>query len=76
MRTLRHYLRGEGMKYIILDETRGHVVNESEAYAEAEEYGKFDDPCRYHDSLDEAMRIAERLAEGTGHRFSLRMWPQ
>ena len=25
------------MKYIILDETCGHVVNESEAYAEAEE---------------------------------------
>ena len=76
MRSLRHNPRGEGMKYIILDETRGHVVNESEAYAEAEEYGNIDDPCRYHDSLNEAMRIAERLAKGTGHRFSLRMWPQ
>lgn len=64
------------MKYMIYDETDGHVVNESEAYGETEEYGNFDDPHLYHDDLDEAMRIAERLAEGTGHRFSLRMWLQ
>ena len=64
------------MKYMIYDETDDRFVNESEAYGETEDYGNFDDPCRYHDDLNEAMRIAERLAKGTGHRFSLRMWPQ
>ena len=64
------------MKYIIYDETDGHVVNESEAYGETEDYGNFDDPFRYRGGMDEAEEIAKRLAQGTGHRFSLRMWPQ
>ena len=65
------------MKYKIYDETRGrHAVNESEAYGETEDYGNIDDPCYYLGDLDEAVKIAERLAEGTGHRFSLRMWSQ
>ena len=64
------------MKCMIFDETRGHVVNEYEAYGEIEEYGNFDDPCRYHGDLNEAKEIAERLREGTGHRFTIRMWPQ
>ena len=51
-----------------------HAVNESEAYGETEDYGDIDDPCYYLGDLDEAVKIAERLAEGTGHRFSLRMW--
>ena len=64
------------MKYMIYDETEYRMVNESEAYGETEDYGNFDDPFRYRGSMDEAEEIAERLAEGTGHRFSLRMWPQ
>ena len=64
------------MKYMICDETDDRIVNESEAYGETEDYGNFDDPFRYRGDMDEVMRIAERLAEGTGHRFSLRMWPQ
>lgn len=64
------------MKYHVYDETDGHYVNLSEAYGETGDYGSFDDPCRYYGDLDEAMKIAERLAEETGHRFSLRMWPQ
>lgn len=61
----------EGM-YIILDETRGHVVNESEAYAEAEEYGKFDDPVYWYGHADEAEEIVHRLAKETGHKFTIR----
>ena len=65
------------MKYMIYDETDDRIVNESEAYGETEDYGNFDDPFRYRGgSMDEAEEIAERLAKGTGHRFSLRMWPQ
>ena len=64
------------MKYMIVDETDGRFVNQSEAYGEAGDYGNIDDPCRYHGDMDEAEEIAERLAEETGHRFSLRMWPQ
>ena len=62
------------MKYIVFDETDDHVVNESEAYGEPEEYGNLDDPVYWYGHADEAVKIAERLAEGTGHRFSLRMW--
>ena len=64
------------MKYKIYDETDDRIVNESEAYGETEDYGIFDDPFRYRGGMDEAEKIAERLAEETGHRFSLRMWPQ
>ena len=64
------------MKYMIYDETDDRIVNESEAYGETEDYGNFDDPFRYRGSMYEAEEIAKRLAEGTGHRFSLRMWPQ
>ena len=64
------------MNYMIYDETDDRFVNESEAYGETEDYGNFDDPFRYRGGMDEAEEIAKRLAEGTGHRFSLRMWPQ
>ena len=72
MRALRHHPRGEGMKYIIIDETRGHVVNETEAYAEAEEYGKFDDPVYWYGHANEAEEIVDRLAKETGHKFTIR----
>lgn len=62
------------MKYRVYDETSGHVVSESEAYGETEDYGDIDDPCCYLGDLDEASKIAKRLAEATGHAFSLRMW--
>ena len=62
--------------WMVYDETDGHVVNESEAYGEIEDYGNIDDPCCYLGDLNEAVKIAERLREGTGHRFSLRMWSQ
>lgn len=42
------------MKYMIVDETEDRIVNESEAYGEAEDYGNIDDPCRYHGDMDEA----------------------
>ena len=64
------------MRYCICDETDGRLVNESEAYGETGEYGNFNDPCRYHGDLNEAKEISERLREGTGHRFTIRMWPQ
>ena len=60
------------MKYIILDETRGPVVTESEAYGEAEDYGKFDDPAYWYGHADEAEDIVDRLAKETGHRFTIR----
>lgn len=72
MRALRHNPRGEGMKYIIYDETRGHVVNQSEAYGEAEEYGKFDDPVYWYGHANEAEEIVDRLAKETGHKFTIR----
>ena len=59
------------MKCMIFDETRGHVVNEYEAYGETEEYGNSDAPCWYGNA-HEARKIADRLAEGTGHRFTVR----
>lgn len=59
------------MKCIIFDETRGHVVNECEAYDGIEEYGNTDAPSWYGD-LDEAEKIMERLAEVTGHTFTVR----
>ena len=62
--------------WMIYDETDGHVVNESEAYGETEDYGNIDDPCYYIGDMNEAEQIAERLAEATGHRFTIRMWPQ
>ena len=46
------------MKYIIFDETDGHVVNESEAYGEAEEYGKFDEGLRCYGSGSAMQRFA------------------
>ena len=46
------------MKYMIYDETDDRFVNESEAYGETEDYGNFDDPCRYHGDLDEAEKEA------------------
>ena len=58
------------MKYIIYDETDGHVVNESEAYAE--EYGKFDDPVYWYGHAAEAEEIVDRLVKATGHRFTIR----
>lgn len=61
------------MKCIIFDETRGHVVNVCEVYDEIEEYGNTDAPAWYGD-LDEAGRIMERLAEGTGHTFTVVRW--
>ena len=64
------------MKHMIYDETDGRFVNQSEAYGETEDCGNIDDPFRYRGGMDEAEKIAERLAEETGHRFSLRMWPQ
>ena len=60
--------------WMIYDETDGHVVNESEAYGETEDYGNIDDPCYYIGDMNEAEQIAERLAEATGRKFSLRMW--
>ena len=60
------------MKYIILDETRGHVVTESEAYGETEEYGKFDDPVYWYGYAAEAVEIVDRLVKATGHRFTIR----
>lgn len=62
------------MKFMIVDETDDHIVNKSEAYGETGDYGNFDDPCRYHGDMKEAEKIIERLAEGTGHSFHLRMW--
>ena len=62
------------MKYHVYDETDGHFVNLSEAYGELEDYGNFDDPCRYYGDLNEAGKIMKRLADGTDHRFYLRMW--
>lgn len=64
------------MKHMIYDETDHRFVNQSEAYGETEEYGKLEDPFRYRGGMDEAEEIAKRLAEETGHIFSLRMWPQ
>lgn len=64
------------MKHMIYDETDSRFVNQSEAYGETGDYGNFDDPFRYRGGMDEAEEIAKRLAEETGHRFSLRMWPQ
>ena len=60
------------MKCMIFDETRGHVVNECEAYDEIEEYGNLDAPSWYGD-LSEAGEIIERLRKGTGHRFTVRL---
>ena len=60
------------MKYIILDETCGHVVNESEAYAEAEGYGKFDAPVYWYGHADEAEEIVDRLVKEIGHKFTIR----
>ena len=60
--------------WMVYDETDGHVVNESEAYGETGDYGSIDDPYHYVGDFDEAQKIAERLIEATGHRFSLRMW--
>lgn len=60
------------MKCMIFDETRGHVVNECEAYGETEEYGNSDAP-RWYGDLSEAGEIIERLREGTGHRFTVRL---
>ena len=41
------------MKYMIVDETEDRIVNESEAYGKAGDYGNIDDPCRYHGDMDE-----------------------
>ena len=60
------------MKYIIYDENDGHVVSESEAYGETEEYGNFDDPVQWNGRADEAEDIADRLVKGTGHKFAIR----
>ena len=60
------------MKYIIYDETDGHVVNESEAYGEVEDYGNFDDPIYWCGCADEAEDIVDRLTKGTGHTFTIR----
>ena len=59
------------MKFIVYDETEGRSVDEYEAYGEAEEYGNSDAPCWYGDA-HEARKIADRLAEETGHRFTVR----
>ena len=59
------------MNFIVFDETEGRHVNEYEAYGEIAEYGNSDAPCWYGDA-QEARRIADRLAEGTGHRFTVR----
>ena len=59
------------MNFIVFDETEGHVVNMWEAYGEIEEYGNSDAPCWYGDAR-EARKIADRLAKGTGHRFTVR----
>ena len=60
------------MKYIIYDETDGHVVNEAEAYGETEDYGKFDDPVYWYGYAAEAEEIVDRLVKATGHRFTIR----
>ena len=60
------------MKYIIYDETDGHVVNESEAYGEPEEYGNLDDPVYWYGHADEAEEIVDRLTKETGHTFTIR----
>ena len=60
------------MKYIIFDETDGHTVNESEAYGNTGDYGKFDDPVYWYGSAYEAEMIVDRLEKGTGHRFTIR----
>ena len=59
------------MNFIVFDETEGRHVDEKEAYGEISEYGNADAPCWYGDA-HEARRIADRLAEGTGHRFTVR----
>lgn len=59
------------MRFIVYDETEGRHVDEYEAYGEAEEYGNSDAPCWYGDA-HEARKIADRLAEGTGHTFTVR----
>ena len=60
------------MKYIIFDETDGHIVNEAEAYGETEDYGKFDDPVYWYGYASEAEEIVDRLVKATGHRFTIR----
>lgn len=59
------------MKCMIYDETRGHVVNESEAYGNISEYGNSDAPCWYGSEYVARM-IADRLEKGTGHKFTIR----
>lgn len=59
------------MHFIVFDETEGRSVDEYEAYGETSEYGNSDAPCWYGDA-HEARKIADRLAEGTGHRFTVR----
>ena len=60
------------MKYIIFDETDGHVVNESEAYGDTKDYGKFDDPVYWCGYAAEADYVVDRLVKATGHRFTIR----
>lgn len=59
------------MRFIVYDETEGRHVDEYEAYGEAGEYGNSDAPCWYGNA-SEARKIADRLAEGTGHTFTVR----
>ena len=59
------------MHFIVFDETEGRHVDEYEAYGEISEYGNSDAPCWYG-GAHEARKIADRLAEGTGHRFTVR----
>lgn len=59
------------MNFIVFDETEGRHVDEYEAYGEISEYGNSDAPCWYG-GAQEARRIADRLAAGTGHRFTVR----
>ena len=60
------------MKYMIYDETDDRFVNESEAYAEPEEYGNLDDPVYWYGHADEAEEIVDRLVKATGHRLTIR----
>ena len=60
------------MKFKIYDETRGHTVNESEAYGETGDYGNIDDPVYWYGHADEAEEIVDRLVKETGHKFTIR----
>ena len=63
------------MTWVIVDDTRGHTVNEVDlADAEEGRYGESDAPDALYHSVSAAEDDMARLAELTGNRFRIRKY--